>query len=173
MSEPSPERDRFFMREALKDARAALDRKEFPVGCVMVCRDRIVARGRRMHSRGVGLVELDHAEVVALRNLAASGAPVGMDRVVVYATMEPCLMCYSTLLLNGIRRIVYAYEDAMGGGTNLPLRRLSPLYREMAVAVEAGVCRSESLSLVKAFFADPDNGYWKDSLLARYTLEQP
>ena len=161
------------MREALKDARTALDRKEFPVGCVLVFQDRIIARGRRAHSYGKGLLELDHAEIVALRNLAGTDMPVGMDQVVAYSTMEPCLMCFSTLLLNGIRNIVYAYEDAMGGGTNLPLERLSPLYREMFVTIEAGICRSESLALVKAFFGNPDNDYWKDSLLARYTLEQP
>jgi len=77
-----------------------------------------------------------------------------------------------TLLLNGIRTIVYAYEDIMGGGTRLDLNTLAPLYREMSTAITPHVLRRESLELFKAFFADQDNTYWQDSPLARYTLEQ-
>ena len=83
-------------------------------------------------------------------------------------------MCYATLLLNGVRRLVYAYEDAMGGGTSLPLAQLAPLYRELAPEVEIipHVRRRESLALFQRFFRQPDTSYWQDSLLARYTLEQ-
>ena len=161
-----------FMQEALKDAQTAMDHQEFPVGCVLVYQDRIIARGRRLHSTGKGLLELDHAEITALRNLDSSGLSVAMDQVIAYSTMEPCLMCFATLLLNGIRHIVYAYEDVMGGGTNLPLPQLSPLYRSMSVEIVPHVMRAESLTLVQAFFRNPDNDYWKDSLLALYTLEQ-
>lgn len=160
------------MQEALKDARTALDHQEFPVGCVLVYQDRLIARGRRLHSAGKGLLELDHAEITALRNLDRSGLGVQMDRVTAYSTMEPCLMCFAALLLNGIRHIVYAYEDVMGGGTNLPLPELSPLYRGLTVKIIPHVLRTESLALVKSFFSNPDNDYWRDSLLARYTLEQ-
>jgi tRNA(adenine34) deaminase len=143
------------------------------VGCVLVYQDRVIARGRRLHSTGKGLLELDHAEITALRNLDRSGFDVTMDRVTAYATMEPCLMCYAALLLNGVRRIVYAYEDVMGGGTGLALKELSPLYRNMSVHIVPRVMRAESLALVKTFFSAPDNDYWQGSLLARYTLEQP
>jgi len=172
MNNPDHTKHHPFMQEALKDARVALDQKEFPVGCVLVYQDRIIARGRRSNSRGQGLPELDHAEIAALQNLDSTGYQVPMEQVIVYATMEPCLMCFATLLLNGIRHMVYAYEDVMGGGTNLPLSRLSPLYRDMSVTLESGVLRSDSLSLVKRFFSQPENTYWQDSLLARYTLEQ-
>jgi len=161
-----------FMREALADAREALDHGQFPVGCVLVEQDRVIARGRRRRSTGTGLLELDHAEINALRDLDRSGTAVPMDRVTAYVTLEPCLMCYAALLLNGIHHIVYAYEDVMGGGTRLPLGQLAPLYRRMPVSIVPHVLRAESLSLVKAFFSRPDNDYWRDSLLARYTLEQ-
>jgi tRNA(adenine34) deaminase len=162
-----------FMREALIDARIAFDHQEFPVGCVLVHEDQIIARGRRIHSIGKEVLELDHAEIVALRNLAHSGLSVPMDQVIAYSTMEPCLMCYPALLLNGIRHIIYAYEDVMGGSTSMSLTELAPLYREMSVTITPHVLRSESLELFKTFFKNPDNNYWKDSLLARYTLEQP
>ena len=86
--------------------------------------------------------------------------------------MEPCLMCYVTLLLNGIRKFVYGFEDVMGGGTNLDLQQLNPLYREMEIDIVPHVMRRESLELFKTFFENPANTYWQDSPLAQYILAQ-
>jgi tRNA(adenine34) deaminase len=161
-----------FMQEALLEAREALIAGEFPVGCVMVHDEKIVSRGKRLNSKPPDENELDHAEILALRKLFVQHPQIEPSRIVVYSTMEPCLMCYVTLLLNGIRTIVYAYEDIMGGGTNLDLNKLTPLYREMSVAITPHILRRESLELFRIFFADQDNTYWQDSPLARYTLEQ-
>jgi len=160
------------MREALLEAREALTAGEFPVGCVMVHEDEIVSRSRRINSRAPDDNELDHAEVMALRKLFVEYPQIERANIVVYSTMEPCLMCYATLLLNGIRTIIYAYEDVMGGGTGLDLKKLTPLYREMSVAVTPHILRRESLELFRIFFAAPDNTYWQESPLARYTLQQ-
>jgi len=161
-----------FMQQALLEAREALIAGEFPVGCVMVHDEKIVSRGKRLNSKPPDENELDHAEILALRKLFVQHPQIEPSRIVVYSTMEPCLMCYVTLLLNGIRTIVYAYEDIMGGGTNLDLNKLTPLYREMSVTITPHILRRESLELFRTFFADQDNTYWQDSPLARYTLEQ-
>ncbi len=81
-------------------------------------------------------------------------------------------MCFSTMILSGIRNFVYGYEDVMGGGTNLPLYRLRPLYADMEVSIVSHILRTESLEMFRAFFANPENQYWKKSLLANYTLSQ-
>ena len=160
------------MKEALREAKEALIAGEFPVGCVMVHEDEIISRGRRINSKPPHANELDHAEIMALRKLFARHPEIDRSNIVVYSTMEPCLMCYVTLLLNGIRKIIYAYEDIMGGGTSLVLKTLSPLYSEMSVTITANILRQESLELFKSFFGDQDNTYWQDSPLARYTLSQ-
>ena len=161
----------YFMLSALAEAERALHAGDFPVGCVIADGDRIVATGRRINSIGTAN-EMDHAEIVALRALLAGGSEPDFGRLTVYSTMEPCLMCFSTLILNGIRTIVYAYEDVMGGGTNLPLHQLHPLYAAMEIAVIPNVLRRESLDLFAAFFSSSENLYWRDSLLASYTLAQ-
>lgn len=161
-----------FMRAALRDACQALEKNEFPVGCVIVYEDEIVARGERINSIGNGIIELDHAEIVALRHLQSADAAIDTARATLYSTMEPCLMCYATILLTGIGRIVYAYEDVMGGSTGISLDALAPLYRTLQVEIVPHVLRKESLALMQTFFKNPQNRYWQGSLLERYTLEQ-
>lgn len=163
-----------YMQIALGQAREALEQGEFPVGAVLVHGDTVVASGQRLHTKGwdVAVNEIDHAEIVALRKYLSQDTAADMAELVVYSTMEPCLMCFSTMILNGIRNIVYAYEDVMGGGSNLPLKQLNPLYAEMEITVTPNVLREQSLALFQQFFSNPDNMYWKDSLLANYTLKQ-
>lgn len=165
MSEHEP-----FMTAALEEARLALAEGEFPVGCVMVAEGRIVARGRRQNSVEGCRNEIDHAEVLTLRRLIAEQPGLDLATVTVYSTLEPCLMCYSTMLLSGVRSFVWAYEDVMGGGANLPLYMLNTLYAQMRVHLIDRVLREESLRLFQQFFQT--GTYWQDSLLARYTLAQ-
>ncbi len=162
-----------FMRIALQQAKEALLAGEFPVGCILTCNGKVVAEGKRSHSRNMETNELDHAEISALRELLGRSPTIDRATITAYSTMEPCLMCYATLLLNGVTRIVYGYEDAMGGGTSLDLSGLTPLYRGMKVSITPHVLRNECLQLFKDFFADSGNIYWQDSYLAQYTLNQP
>jgi tRNA(adenine34) deaminase len=161
-----------FMTAALEQAEAAYHAGEFPVGCILVHKDRVLAKGRRTGTTTKGVNEVDHAEMVALRRLVIAGRDVAPAEIVLFSTLEPCLMCYGAVILSGIRTIVYAFEDVMGGGTGCDLAQLSPLYREAGISIIPHVRREESVQLLKAFFANPENVYWKESLLARYTLSQ-
>jgi tRNA(adenine34) deaminase len=163
--------DERFMKKALEAARQALHRGEFPVACVMAYKEDILVSGARRGTVNEDVNELDHAEMVALRQLTDLNTPAPRDRIMVYTTLEPCLMCYSALILNGIRSVVYAYEDVFGGGTNVDLRQLNPLYASMDVDIVPGILRDESLELLKAHFSDPGNRYLKGSMLARQVLQ--
>lgn len=164
------------MEEALKEAAQALAAGDFPVGCVLVHNHQVVARGRRLRSGAAPeqpVNEVDHAEVLALRHLLDQRPEVPLAEVTVYSTMEPCLMCYATLLVSGIRAFVFAYEDAMGGGTSLRLDQLPPFYQAMTVEIVPHILRTESLRLFKQFFTASANPYLTDTLLADYTRAQP
>ena len=162
----------FFMSKALEEAHQALSMGEFPVGCVIVDKNRVLVTGARYHSAPDNQNELDHAEMLALRRLFDLDEKIDREKVTLFSTLEPCLMCYAALILNGIRQIVYAYEDVMGGGTSLDLKGLNPFYRDMDITVVPHVLRQESLMLFKEFFSDPQSNYLKESLLAQYTLKQ-
>ncbi len=164
--------DEIYMALALKEAEAALALGEFPVGCVIVKGTDVVATGAR---RGTTTAtkkranELEHAEILALYHLEAMG--LGGEGLTLYCTMEPCLMCFAAIMLAGIKTVVYAYEDVMGGGTRCDLKTLPPLYRDAGIRVVPGVMRRESLGLFCRFFNRAQNFYWRGSLLEQYTLE--
>lgn len=166
----------YYMGKAIKLAETALDDGEFPVGCLLVHSEQVIADGFRTGTSRLATNnlanEIDHAEMVVLRKYYRMGTPVDPGQTTLYCTMEPCLMCYAAILLSGIGTIVYAYEDVMGGGTQCDTSMLAPLYRERSVDIVSHIRRNESLALFKAFFRNDRNGYWKNSLLARYTLAQ-
>jgi tRNA(adenine34) deaminase len=161
-----------FMRRALAQAELAAASGEFPVGCVLVYQDEILTAGARQGTTDEGHNEIDHAEIVALRRLADIEDRVDRSQITAFSTMEPCLMCYAALIIAGIGKLVYAYEDVMGGGTACELTRLNPIYKNSRIKVVPNILRAESLKMFKKFFANPANGYLKQSLLAEYTLWQ-
>lgn len=159
------------MGRALELAQEALEEGEFPVGCVISLDGEIFVESRRKGSGGSLPSEIDHAEILALRALEKKLPLEKRAGCVIYATMEPCLMCYAAILLAGIGRIVWAYEDVMGGGTTCADLPLAPLYMERRPEILPRFRREESLYLFKRFFGNPERAYWKESPLSRYTLE--
>lgn len=166
----SSELDEKYMKAALGEAKAALAAGEFPVGCVIAGPHGVAASGGRSFSRGPEANEIDHAEMAALRNLSDSGFEGDKGGLTLYATMEPCLMCFGAAVISEIRRIVYAYEDVMGGGTACSLENLPPLYKNSEIRVIGHVLREQSLELFYRFFSNPENTYLQGTLLAEYTL---
>jgi len=161
-----------FMQIALQEAEAALETGEFPVGCVLVHDRQLLAAGRRSGTAEKGINEIDHAEMAALRRLTELRPPEDLTGLAAYSTLEPCLMCLGALILNRVDTIVFAYEDAMGGATGCDFNKLGPLYRQAGIVIVPHILREQSLRHFQTYFRRPENSYWKDSLLARYTLEQ-
>ncbi len=165
---------KYYMGLALEQAKKAFDKGEFPVGCVIVEAGKVIANGARSGTAPDQHIfsETDHAEIRALKQIEAGSRPVTFGNLTLFSTMEPCLMCFGAILLSGINRIVYAYEDPMGGGTKCDLKKLPPLYAKAKIDVIPGVLRQKSLDLFYDFFNKETNLYWKNSYLERYTLEQ-
>ena len=162
------------MNLALDQAKKAFDRGEFPVGCVIADADQVIVSGARRGTNTPGAVfsEIDHAEIRALKHLETINKSFVPEKLTLFSTMEPCLMCFGAILLAGIKKIVYSFEDPMGGGTACDLSKLPPLYAKSGINVISGVLRQKSLDLFYDFFNKETNLYWKNSYLERYTLEQ-
>ena len=160
------------MRKALDLAKTAMAAGEFPVGCLIVNENNIIAKGTRTGTAHVSTNEIDHAEILALKQFYGLKTNTDPGQTVLFCTMEPCLMCFGAILLSGIRTIVYAYEDAMGGATRVDLSAISPLYKDIRIKIIPHVLREESLKLFQEYFSNPENTYWKGSFLEQYTLNQ-
>jgi len=161
----------YFMGKVLILAEKALSKGEFPVGCVMVYENEVLVSGSRIHSKGTIINETDHAEIIALRQLAYK-KDIEKSKVSVFCNLEPCLMCYGALIISGIGEIVYAYEDVMGGGTSCDLSMLTPLYKNTKISLIPNILRDESLKLFKAYFLNSETSYLQNTFLERFTLSQ-
>lgn len=164
----------YYMGLAIEQARQAFAAGEFPVGCVIVQDGHVLATGARFGTakKQAFFSETDHAEIRALRDLENQKIWFDQEKTVVFSTMEPCLMCLGAIIISGIKKIVYAYEDPMGGATSCDLERLNPLYAQSGLKIVSGVLRQKSLDLFYDFFNKESNQYWKGSFLEKYTLGQ-
>jgi len=149
---PPPPPDRaYFMAAAFREAEAAFDEGEVPVGAVVELGGRIVGRGRnRVEALGDAAA---HAEIIAMT--AASNRVGGwrLNGCTLYVTLEPCLMCLGAILQSRLSAIVYGAKDSRLGGVDSFNYRDEALrsYRNFP-AVTSGIMEEESRELLKAFF---------------------
>ncbi len=137
--------DEYFMNEAFREALKALDRNEIPVGAVIVCNNRIVARG---HNLTETLHDpTAHAEMQAFT--AATGTIGGkyLKDCTLYVTLEPCVMCAGAAYWMQLGRIVYGADDDKRGFTRLRVQLLHP-----KTVVQRGLMKEKCSRLLKDFF---------------------
>jgi tRNA(adenine34) deaminase len=138
-----------FMREALALARRARDSGEVPVGAVVVQDGVVVGSG---WNRPLGSVDpTAHAEVLALRHAARSVGNYRLPGSVLYATVEPCLMCVGAIVHARVATVVYGAPDLKGGAVRSLLDPATlPLNHRFDVI--EGVLAEDSRELLQEFF---------------------
>ncbi|HRG03640.1 MAG TPA: nucleoside deaminase [Paludibacteraceae bacterium] len=133
------------MRQALDEARQAFRRDEVPVGAVIVCNDRIIARGHNLTETLIDVTA--HAEMQAITAAANFLGGKYLTDCTLYVTVEPCVMCAGALGWSQISRIVYGASDEKRGFT-----RFAPDAIHPKTEVVAGVLEEECSALMKEFF---------------------
>jgi len=144
------------MRLALEEARAAEALDEVPIGAVVVQDGRVIGRGH--HRTRTHVDPTAHAEVLAIREAAAT---VGVQRLVgatVYATLEPCFMCAGALLHARVARLVFGARDPKFGGCASLGEVLSDRRLNHQVVLTEGVLADESAELLRTFFRSKRGG---------------
>jgi tRNA(adenine34) deaminase len=142
--------DELWMEEALRSGQRALDAGEVPVGAVVVCDGKIVARGWNRN-----LTDSDptaHAEIVALRE---AGAAVGNHRLgdcELFVTIEPCAMCAGAMVHARLRRLVYGADDPKAGAIHSVLEVLNHPQLNHRMEVRRGVLAGRCAELLQTFF---------------------
>ena len=145
-------RDEHFMRVALREAAAAAEHDDVPVGCVVVREGEIV--GAAHNERELRGDPTAHAEVLALREAAVTLGGWRLPGTVAYVTLEPCPMCAGAIQQARVARVVFGAPDQKVGaaGTVInPLQNPRLLHR---VEVQGGVLATDALGLLRSFFDD-------------------
>ena len=133
------------MKQALNEAREAARRGEVPVGAVVVCRDRIIARGHNLTEMLVDVTA--HAEMQAITAAASSLGGKYLTDCTLYVTVEPCVMCAGAIGWSQLGRLVYGAPDEKRG-----YRRYAPQALHPKTEVVSGVMQEECAALMKQFF---------------------
>lgn len=137
--------DQDYMRHALEQARMAFERGEVPVGAVVVCRDRIVARAHNLTETLHDVTA--HAEMQAITAAADALGGKYLDVCTLYVTVEPCVMCAGALGWSQVGRIVYGASDPKRGYSVFAPQALHP-----KTQVTPGVLADEAAGLMREFF---------------------
>lgn len=116
--------DSFYMKQALAEAVRAADRGEVPVGAVVVCRDRIIARAHNLTETLHDVTA--HAEMQAVTAAANALGAKYLNDCTLYVTVEPCVMCAGAIAWAQVGRLVFGAEDEKRGYQRYAPQALHP-----------------------------------------------
>lgn len=140
-----------FMTLALEEARAAAERGEVPVGCVIVYDGAVVASAgnRTVADRD----PTAHAELLAIRQASATLGSERLGGCDLYVTLEPCAMCAAAMAFARVRRLYYGAADPKGGAVDSGVKFFSQPTCHHRPEVYGGIGETESAAMLRQFFA--------------------
>ncbi|MEQ8473963.1 MAG: nucleoside deaminase [Marinoscillum sp.] len=146
MSSLSIHSDEHFMKQALNEAEKAFEDDEIPVGAVVVCQNRIIARAYNQVERLNDVTA--HAEMLAITAAQNFLGSRYLDQCTLYVTLEPCTMCGGALFWSQIARVVFGARDDKRGYSSIDHQIIHP-----QTEVLRGLLAEESAILLKSFFS--------------------
>lgn len=144
-------RDEWFMRLAIREAEAAMEHGDVPVGAVVIAGGEVIGAGH--NERELRQDPSAHAEMLALRAAARHAGSWRVLDAVLYVTLEPCTMCAGAIVLARVPRVVYGCTDPKAGAAGSVLDVLAEPRLNHRPAVAGGLLADECAGLLRAFFA--------------------
>lgn len=144
------QKDKSYMQEAIKEAKKALQEDEVPVGCVIVNKERIIARS---HNQVEKLKDpTAHAEMIAITQATNFLGNKWLNDCCVYVTIEPCSMCAGAFVLARIKTLYFGACDPKTGacGSILNITNFKELNHK--IEIKKGILKEDCSSLLKEFF---------------------
>ncbi len=138
-------KDEEYMRKALVEAEAAFREGEVPIGAVVVCQNRIIARAHNLTETLNDVTA--HAEMQAITAAANELGGKYLTDCTLYVTVEPCTMCAGALGWSQIPRVVYGCRDEKRGYSDYAPRAMHP-----KCTVTGGILEEECRQLMRDFF---------------------
>ena len=154
------------MKEALKEAEKAAQKGEVPIGAVIVCDGKIIARGHNLKEAAADATA--HAEIIVIKkaskklgrwrltDLVAPRAGAWIETTI-YVTLEPCLMCMGALIQARVPRLVFGCYDPKGGACGSLYNVSNDKRLNHRIEVITGIMPAECERMLKDFFKDLRN----------------
>lgn len=137
--------DEKWMKMALRQAQIALEKDEIPIGCVITCKDQIIARSFNQ------VEQLNdptaHAEMIAITSATQAMGSKFLNKCTIYITLEPCFMCAGAIHWTRFGRVVYGAPDPKKGFT-----KFTPDILLSKVDVQGSILEDECRLLINRFF---------------------
>lgn len=142
--------DIIYMKKAYNEAVKAYKLNEVPIGCVIVCNDKIIARAHNQRNKKKNV--LYHAEVIAINKACKKLKRWVLDDCAIYITMEPCVMCAGTIIQARMKKVVYGIPQNRYGCGGTLLNLFTDYKFNNNPILEKGLLEEEIKLLVNQFF---------------------
>ncbi|MCC6600509.1 MAG: nucleoside deaminase [Crocinitomicaceae bacterium] len=143
--------DEEYMKMAIREAMYAMDQDEVPIGCVVVCKDQVIARGHNLVERLHDFTA--HAEMQAFTSASEFLGGKSLDECTLYVTLEPCVMCAGAAYNTRIGRIVFGASDEKRGFTKFGVHSINHQgILHPKTEIKSGVLEEECATLLREFF---------------------
>ena len=144
-----------FMMEALKEAKKAYEEDEIPVGAVIVCNNKVIARGyNQMETLNDATA---HAEMIAITSASATINDWRLSESFLFVTKEPCPMCAGAILNSRVKAIIYGLNDNEKGSCGSYYDICRDNKQNNFPIIKGGVLAKDSHILIQEFFNNRRN----------------
>ncbi|MBR3812020.1 MAG: tRNA adenosine(34) deaminase TadA [Agathobacter sp.] len=144
--------DEKYMRAALREAKKAYQLDEVPIGCVIVQKDKIIARG--YNRRNTDKNTLAHAELSAIKKASKKTGDWRLEDCTMYVTLEPCQMCAGAIVQSRLKRVVIGSMNPKAGCAGSVINLLQMKQFNHQVEMITGVLNEECSQMLSAFFQE-------------------
>ncbi|MDG2342629.1 MAG: nucleoside deaminase [Cytophagales bacterium] len=135
----------YFMKMALREAKIAYNEEEIPIGAVIVHENTIISKG---HNQCQKLNDSTaHAEMIAITSAQNKIGSKYLNDCELYITLEPCMMCSGAIYLSKLSKVIYALDDKEKGYIRKSNKKINK-----KLVVESNVFENESKKLLESFF---------------------
>lgn len=141
-----------YIKLAYKEALKAYQKKEVPVGCVIVRDDVVLSKAHNLREKKKSAIS--HAEIEAISKACKKTNEKFLDGATIYITLEPCLMCMGAIIQARIGRIVYSANEPKFGSIVSIGNILNDYKLNHRIDVSQGLMEEEVESLMKKFFKE-------------------
>lgn len=142
----------FFMREAIKEALKAREKKEVPIGAVVVYQGKIIGRGHNI--RETSQDATTHAELLAIKEACQYKGNWRLEECQLFVTLEPCPMCSGGIILARLESVYFGAMDPKAGTAGSLMNLLIDERFNHQPYIESGILEEECGELLRTFFKE-------------------